>query len=280
MSISASDVKKVRELTNAAMMTCKKALVECDGDIDKAVEHIQKNSAASAAKKADRQTYEGRIIVASVDSYQALIEVNSETDFVSGSDNFINFCDMIKAIAESVKPSNLEELLSATTENGESLEEARQSLVAKIGENIKVSRINVLNDVAHANHYVHVNGKVASIVSIDADKSDVARDLAMHVVAVSPVCFSIDTMTNDDREKIVDILKAEEVDESLIDSSIKDHVFMTQDYIKDPSLTVEAYLASQSTQITAYGRMEVGENVVREETDFVSEVMAQVRGED
>ncbi len=274
MSISASDVKKVRTITDAPMMVCKKALVECDGDIDKAVAHIQSNTAASAAKKADRQTYEGQIIVINENDYHALVEVNSETDFVSGGEHFKSFCTLLKQVALEHKPQTIEALLAAKTEEGD-IEDARQALVAKVGENIKVSRFQTMQEGAFFYGYTHTNGKIASLVALGNEHMQVGKDIAMQAVATGPLVLNAGDLSDDHMAKIKESL--EEGDD--LDQHTKEAVLMDQDFIKDPDLTVKDYLDEAGAALVSFVRFEVGENVVREEVDFASEVYSQINGD-
>lgn len=276
MSISASDVKELRSITGAPMMDCKKALVACDGDLDKAVAHIQASKSASAAKKADRQTYEGQVVVVNEEGYHALIEVNSETDFVSGGNDFQSFCSQLKQVAQSQKSSDVDSLLSASLLDSDlSVEDARQALVAKVGENIRISRVKVLNKGVFFYSYAHTNGKIAALVSFDNDQPHVGKDIAMQVVATGPLTLALNDLNDEHKSKIAESL---EEGESL-DIHLKEAALLEQDFIKNPDKTVREYLQDSQATIVEFVRLEVGENVVKDEVDFASEVYSQINGD-
>ncbi|HEX7719338.1 MAG TPA: translation elongation factor Ts, partial [Woeseiaceae bacterium] len=187
MTISASMVKELRERTGAGMMECKKALVEAGADIDAAVEILRTSGQAKADKKAGRIAAEGRIAIASKGSSAAIVEVNSETDFVAKDDNFVAFVDAVVERVLSGKAAEVTSLMAEELSAGKTIETARTELVAKVGENISVRRFSRVDAAKQLGSYAH-GARIGVLVSLDGGDEELARDVAMHIAASNPAC--------------------------------------------------------------------------------------------
>lgn len=280
-AISAGLVKELRERTGLGMMECKKALVEANGDIEAAIEELRKSSGMKAAKKAGRTAADGIVVAKVADdfSYGVLLEVNSETDFVARDENFKGFAVKVLDKAFSSKQTDVAALMA-----GE-LEDARQALVQKIGENIGVRRIaGSEGDVV--NVYVHGTGKIAVIVTLNGGDADLAKDVAMHVAAsnpqyLSPADFAPEVIAKE-REiyiaQAADSGKPKEIIEKMVEGRVRkftqEHSLTEQPFVKDPEVTVGKLVKNAGATIVGFIRYEVGEGIEKEETDFAAEVAA------
>ncbi len=294
MAITAALVKELRERTGAGMMECKKALVETDGDIELAIENMRKSGQAKAAKKAGRVAAEGLIIVKSSDDAKiaAIAEINCETDFVARDENFVAFANRVVDVALAGKIADVEALKAASYADGQTVEEARETLVSKIGENMNVRRVAIVeaNEGATLGHYLH-GARIGVVVETKNGDDDLNRDLAMHIAASKPEYLNADSIPAEIIEKEKEIIKAqpdmagkpEEIVEKMIGGRIRKfaaEISLTgQPFVKDPSQSVEQLLKSKSAEVTSFVRFEVGEGIEKKEDDFAAEVMAQVRGE-
>lgn len=305
MAISAQDVKNLREVTGAGMMDCKKALTETEGDFDKAVEYLQIKGLAKAAKKADRVAAEGLVGSAiSADGLRGvLVEVNSETDFVSRNADFIAFVDQIAQIALESGATDAESLLQVDVK-GQTLDQVRQARIATIGENITIRRVARFDLPKGAVvDYVH-NGSIGVIVALDAD-ADVSnnevvrtlgRDLAMHVAAMNPTYATEDEVSADDvetqtrieTEKAMESGKPREIAEKMVVGRIakwkKEICLASQPFVKNGDLTVEqeveraAKEAGVALKLISFKRLARGEGIEKEEVDYAAEVAAAMKG--
>lgn len=292
MEITAAQVKELRELTGAGMMECKRALAECDGDIEAAIEHMRKTGVAKAAKKAGRVAAEGAVLVTpAADGRQAaIVEVNSETDFVAKDEHFRRFAQAVAATVLECRPKNLEALGATPLAGaGETVEEARAQLVAKLGENIGVRRFEVVECRGdRLGAYVHGN-RIAVVVDLAGGDDALAKDLAMHVAAARPVCVSADDVPAEMLAKEREILTAQaaesgkppEIVERMVSGRVKKFLdeitLLGQPFVKDPDTTVGKLLAGRGARVLRFVRFELGEGVQKQEADFATEVMAQVR---
>ncbi len=289
MAITAAQVKELRERTGAGMMECKKALVETDGDIEAAIENMRKSGQAKAAKKAGRTAADGVIVIkTSPDSKKAaIVEVNCETDFVAKDENFKSFAD---AVAERVLNSDvtdIESLMALPLHEGEdtTIEEARQALVAKVGENMNVRRFERISTSGILAHYQH-GVRIGVLVDIDAD-SDLGRDIAMHVAASNPVCVDEAGVPADMLAKEREIVetqakesgKPDNIVEKMVEGRMRKYLseitLKGQPFVKDPDTTVGKLLDSKGASIHGFIRFEVGEGIEKKVEDFREEVMAQ-----
>lgn len=281
--ISASMVKDLRERTGLGMMECKKALVEADGDLERAIENLRKSSGMKAAKKAGRVAADGVVRVAIKGNQGTLLEVNSETDFVARDDNFLAFADKIIAKASETDTTDVALLMS------DELESARSALIQKIGENITVRRIAKV-EAPVIGAYVHSNKKIGVLIGLLGGSAEVAKDIAMHVAAVNPMVIYPDDVDPTVVEKETEIFVAQaantgkppEIIEKMVGGRIRKFLaeisLVEQPFVKNPDQTVGHLAEVAGAKITAMVRFEVGEGIEKEEVDFAEEVMAQVRG--
>lgn len=290
MAVTAAMVKDLRERTGAGMMECKKALVETGGDIEAAIEHLRKSGLAQADKKAGRTAAEGKIALAvSDDNRQAvMVEVNSETDFVAKDGNFTAFAEAVAKNALELGNSDIDALMN-TQMNGGSVEEARQALVAKIGENIQVRRMVFCKTDGVLGAYIH-GGKIGVLVDLEGGDEPLARDIAMHVAAMSPEFISADDVPEDVISKEKEILVAQAADsgkpmeiiEKMVSGRLRKHLsgitLLGQPFVKDSDLTVEKLLSQAGASVSSFERLAVGEGIEVEESNFADEVMQQARG--
>jgi elongation factor Ts len=291
MAITAALVKELRERTGAGMMDCKKALMETSADLEAAIDLMRASGAAKAAKKSGRVASEGLVnLTVSDDSKNAVIlEVNSETDFVTKGSAFIDFVDALGSLALKNNPESLEAFLSQTLDSGETVDEARQGIIAKIGENISVRRLQIVtteNGVLGA--YKH-GERIAVLTVLSGTDGELAKDIAMHVAASKPECVSEDQLSSElvEREKAIFIEQAKEsgkpdnIIEKMIVGRMKKFVnevtLYGQSFVKDPDTTVGALVKSKGAEVESFIRYEVGEGMEKKEDNFVEEVMAQAQ---
>jgi elongation factor Ts len=287
MAISASMVKELRERTGAGMMECKKALVAVDGDMDQAAEHLRMSGQAKADKKAGRIAADGKVVIAANGTRAALIEVNSETDFVAKDESFVAFVD---AVAQSALAGNIAEvadLNAATLDDGRTVEVARTELVAKVGENISVRRIEQIASNDQLGSYTH-GSRIGAVVAMSGGDSDLARDIAMHIAASNPTCIDesgvpADTLERERRifsEQAAESGKPPEIVEKMVTGRIakflKEITLVGQPFVKDPDLTVGKLLKNADATVTNFVRFEVGEGIEKKEENFADEVMKQI----
>ncbi|MFJ1267561.1 translation elongation factor Ts [Legionella lytica] len=289
MSISAKLVMELRERTGAGMMECKKFLIATNGDIEAAITEMRKAGQAKADKKADRVAAEGVVIIArSTDGRSAvMIEINSETDFVARDENFTSFADKVAAAALNSSVTTVEELSALTLDTG-SVEQARQELVAKIGENIKLRRIERMSTDGVVGHYMH-GSRIGVIVALKNGDETLAKDIAMHIAASKPLVVSRDQVSADTIENEREIFtaqakesgKPQEIIDKMIEGRINKFVdevsLLGQPYVKNPDMKVGQLLKEKNAEVIAFTRYEVGEGIEKKEDNFVEEVMAQVR---
>ena len=291
MTIGAALVKELRERTGAGMMECKKALVECDGDIDVAAELMRKQGAAKADKKAGRIAAEGLIGIARGEDGRslAMVEVNCETDFVAKDDSFKGFVAAVADVALSAAPADLDALSAAELAAGGSVEEGRKALVAKIGENMSVRRFERLETDDRFGVYMH-GTRIAVVVEMKGGDADLAKDMAMHVAASNPL--AVDEAALDPalvaKEKeillaqVADSGKPPQIMEKMVAGRMRkflaENTLVGQAFVKDPDTTVGKLLAKSDARVIRYVRMEVGEGIEKKQENFADEVMAQVTG--
>ena len=292
MAITAALVKELRERTGAGMMDCKKALVETNADLEAAIDLMRASGAAKAAKKAGRVASEGLVnITISDDNKDAVIlEVNSETDFVTKGSAFIDFVNELGALALKNKPASVEEFLTQTLDSGETVDQAREGIIAKIGENISVRRVQSINSGKGVLGAYKHGDRIAVLTVLTGSDEDLAKDIAMHIAASKPECVSEDELSADllEREKAIFIEQAKEsgkpddIIEKMIVGRMKKFVnevtLYGQSFVKDPDMTVGALVKSKSSEVESFVRYEVGEGIEKKEDNFVEEVMAQAQG--
>ncbi len=288
MAITASLVKELRERTGSGMMECKKALVETDGDIEAAAELMRKSGAAKADKKAGRVAADGaiKVTVSEDGKSAAILEINSETDFVAKDDNFQAFADDVLTTVAQQKPASLEALSAMALSNGQSVEEARQALIAKVGENIQVRRFEIIESENAIASYLH-GARIGVLVDSSAD-SAMARDIAMHIAAANPQFVDRDAVPTEfvEKEKAILIAQAEssgkpaEIIEKMIqgrlDKFLAEVTLLGQPFVKDPDQKVEKLLADSGASVSGFVRYEVGEGIEKKVEDFAAEVASQL----
>ena len=283
--MSAALVKELRERTGLGLLECKKALSEADGDIDAAIEALRKSSGMKAAKKAGRTAADGVVAIQTADdgSFAAMVEVNSETDFVARDENFLGFVQSVVGKAFGERIADVETLAAGETED------ARQALVQKIGENISVRRVvtHEANDGVGGG-YVHGNNRIAVLVSLKGGSDELARDVAMHVAAVNPQVVSPDDMPAEQVAKEREIYAAQaqdsgkppEIVEKMIDGRIRkflsENSLTEQAFVKDPDMTVGKLVSAAGAEVLSFTRFEGGEGIEVEKVDFAAEVAAQL----
>lgn len=288
INVSASQVKELREITGAAMMECKKALLASGGKMEGAIEELRKAGITKAGKKAGRTAAEGAVVI----SESAMVEINCETDFVARDDNFNAFA---KAAADTVlqsKETDVAKLagLPLRGQGTKTLEEARQELVAKIGENVQVRRAVVANKNAPGiGTYLH-GARIGVIVELDTDNKELARDIAMHIAASKPIVVLPEQVPQDVIAKEREIYLAQaaasgkppEIIEKMAAGRLQkylDEISLTgQPFIKDPDMTVGSLLKKHQAKVLAFYRYEVGEGIEKVTEDFAEAVMSQVQG--
>ncbi len=283
-NITAGMVKELRERTGLGMMDCKKALVEADGDMEKAIDDLRKASGMKAAKKAGRIAAEGIVLtkVAADGKYGIILEVNSETDFVARDSNFLNFVNVILEQAFKTKQTDVATLMAGELEN------AREALVQKIGENINVRRIQLVEAASNGmvDAYVHSNNRIAVMVALNGGNDVMAKDIAMHVAAFNPLVVRADDVPKELLAKEAEIYSAqaresgkpEEIIEKMIQGRLRKFVaevsLLDQPFVKDGEITVATLLKKAGADVVSFIRYEVGEGIEKEEVDFAQEVAA------
>jgi len=294
MAITAATVKELRECTGAGMMDCKKALQEADGNVEKAIENMRKSGMAKAAKKAGRIAAEGLVIIKqNVESAQvAIAEINSETDFVTKDDNFKGFCEQVATCILAEQPTDIDNLMeSKVGDTGQTIEETRQQLVAKIGENTSVRRFSLI-DAAQGILGSYLHGvRIGVVVELEGGDEALAKDIAMHIAASNPTCIAEEDVPQELLAKEKDILVAQaeesgkppEIIEKMIGGRInkflKEITLLGQPFVKEPDQTVARLLESAGATVKSFIRYEVGEGIEKRNDNFAEEVMAQAKGE-
>ncbi len=290
MSISAGLVMQLRERTGAGMMECKKFLIATNGDIDAAITEMRKAGQAKADKKADRVAAEGIVIVErSTDGRSAvMVEINSETDFVARDENFTNFANTVAAAALNSQVTTIDALSALTLASGSTVEQARQELVAKIGENIKLRRLERISCDGVIGHYLH-GSRIGVMVALKNGDEALAKDIAMHVAASRPVVVNRDQVSAEAIENEREIFtaqakesgKPQEIIDKMIEGRINKFIdevsLLGQPYVKNPDIKVSQLLKEKNAEVISFIRYEVGEGIEKKEDNFVEEVMAQVR---
>ena len=285
MEIKASQVKELRDMTGVAMMDCKKALVECSGDIEKALDLLRSNSALKAEKKSSRVAADGVLVAAVNDDYATILEINSETDFAAKDANFLAFADKVKTYITNNQVTDVEALSSTE------IEEDRKSLVQTIGENIQLRRLITvsLEDQSNLGLYVHSDSKLGALVVLNGGNSEMAKDIAMHVAAFNPLCLSKEDIDSEvlNREKAIyenqaqDSGKPKEIMDKMVEGKLNRFLsevsLLSQGFVKDADITVNEYISSEGASIASFSRLKVGEGIQVETKDFAEEVAEQLK---
>ena len=302
MAVTAKDVQALREMTGVGMMQCKKALVEAEGDMDKAVEILREKGLAASQKKAGRIAAEGMAYAAVIDGEGIVVEVNAETDFVAKNEKFVDFVKGVAAAAVKEKPADLDALMAAPFGNGRTVQEEQQEMVLVIGENIKVRRFAGFTDGVSV-PYIHAGGKIGVLVNLETDLApeqvnEVGKDLAMQIAALNPRFLDkseVDQATLDEEKKILlaqmsndpkMASKPDKVKEGIVMGKLRkfyeENCLLQQDFVKDGSMTVEQYVASVakaqggSIKLKHAVRFEKGEGIEKKQENFAEEIAKQL----
>ena len=291
MDVSAKLVKELRERSGVGMMDCKTALIETGGDIEAALVWLRERGIAKAAKKQTRVAAEGLCSVVEAGNNAVLYELNSETDFVSKNDTFLNFLDSLNTLFAKELPANDEEALALSL-NGQLISDTIAELTFTIGEKIslrRVTKVTKTNDQVFGS-YVHGGGRIVTLVVANGSDLEAAKDIAMHVAAINPQFVDQSQVPQSEIEKEKEILKQEALNEGKpeaivekmvmgrINKFLKDICLVNQPFVKNPDQTVEQYLKPLNMSISSFTRLEVGEGIEKEESDFAAEVAAQMKG--
>ncbi len=296
MAITAQDVKVLREKTGAGMMDCKKALTECDGDIEKASEWLREKGIAKAAKKAGRIAAEGATRVAVEGNTAVIFEVNSETDFVAKNEQFVALLDTIQGLLLANKPADLNAAMACKA-NDKTLEELITDATATIGEKITFRRFEVVTkgDDDAFGAYIHMGGKISALsVLSGTNDTQLAKDIAMQVASMNPQFVSRDEMPKEfvenERHVQLEILKNDEklankpekvlhgIVEGRLTKSLQEISLVDQIYFKDPNLKVGQYVKNANAAVKSFVRYAVGEGIEKRQENFAEEVMSQIKG--
>ncbi|CAM2987877.1 translation elongation factor Ts [Legionella worsleiensis] len=290
-TISAGLVMQLRERTGAGMMECKKFLIATNGDIEQAITEMRKAGQAKADKKADRVAAEGIVVIArSADETSAvMIEINSETDFVARDENFTGFANAVSQAALNSSATDIASLSDLALTGGVTVEQARQQLVAKIGENIKLRRIERISCAGGVIGYYLHGSRIGVMVALKNGTEELAKDIAMHIAASKPIVVNRDQVSADAIENEREIFtaqakesgKPQEIIDKMIEGRINKFIdevsLLGQPYVKNPDIKVGQLLKEKGAEVVSFIRYEVGEGIEKKEDNFVEEVMAQVR---
>jgi len=292
MSVKAGIVKELRQRTGAGMMECKKALVECDGDLEKASQWLREKGVVSAEKKAGRITADGKIALKITESCRSgvLVEVNCETDFVARDNSFDNFVNQVADFILDNKPRSLESLLLGTLGNGETIEAAKNLLISVIGENVSVRRFSDM-EASEGQVYGYLHGKkIGVLLSVVGGPDELGSDLAMHIAATNPVAIDESQLSKEilDKEREIYLSQARDagkpsaVVDRIVEGKMKKYVSETtllgQRFVKDAEITIEDLLENNNARVLDFVRYELGEGLEKRTDDFVGEVLAQAAG--
>ena len=284
VKVSAKMVKELRDRTGLGMMECKKALEESNGDVETAIDNLRKSGQAKAAKKAGNIAADGAIIIAQGDNKAFLLEVNCQTDFVAKDENFTAFAEAVANIALENNVTDVAAIADLPYGNGQTIEEARVSLVQKIGENIQVRRVEVLegSNLASYRHGL----RIGVVVSFEGGNADTGKNLAMHIAAFNPVAVDDESVDADllAREKDIIEAKAREsgkpdnIVEKMIEGGLRKYLeevtLLRQPYVMDNEKKVGDVLKAEDVKVLAFKRLEVGEGIEKKQEDFAAEVAA------
>ncbi|HDC9679035.1 TPA: elongation factor Ts [Staphylococcus aureus] len=291
-TISAKLVKELRKKTGAGMMDCKKALTETDGDIDKAIDYLREKGIAKAAKKADRIAAEGLVHVETKGNDAVIVEINSETDFVARNEGFQ---ELVKEIANQVldtKAETVEALMETTLPNGKSVDERIKEAISTIGEKLSVRRfaIRTKTDNDAFGVYLHMGGRIGVLTVVEGSTDEeAARDVAMHIAAINPKYVSSEQVSEEEINHEREVLKQqalnegkpENIVEKMVEGRLRKYLqeicAVDQDFVKNPDVTVEAFLKTKGGKLVDFVRYEVGEGMEKREENFADEVKGQMK---
>jgi len=289
MAITAADVKKLRDLSGAGMMDCKKALTETDGDIDAAVDFLRKKGLGAASKKAGRVAAEGLVVSVSEGNVGVVLEVNAETDFVSKNDQFVGFVNAIAQLIIKENPADVDTLKAMDFDGEHTVEQALSQLIATIGENMNIRRFERIEAAGGVAGYVHGAGKIGVLVGVEGDAAaDLIRSVAMHVAAANPQFIARDDVDAETVERERTVLSERAIasgkPEAIVDKIVtgqlnkfySDICLLEQDFVMDTDQKVGKALGDAT--VVAMARFALGEGIEKKEEDFAAEVAAQIQG--
>ncbi len=291
--VTASLVKELREKTGAGMMDCKKVLTETDGDMEKAMDLLRERGIAKAAKKSGRIAAEGLVeaYVSEDRKVGAVVEVNSETDFVAKNEEFKTFVMNVAKQIVNTNPADVETLLAspAEFEEGKTVQEALVGKIATIGENLSIRRFVRFESNGIVAKYIHGDGKIAVLVDMAKGTEEVAKDICMQIAAARPEFVRKEEVSAERVEKEMEILKvqtmnegkpeaiAEKIVQGRIGKFYEEICLIDQAFVKDPSKKVSQLLAETDSEVVAFARFEKGEGIEKKEENFAEEVMNQLK---
>jgi len=289
--ITAKMVKELRDRTGAGMMECKKALINSSGDMDKAVEEMRKAGQAKADKKSSRIAAEGVITLSISEDNKTvnMMEINCETDFVAKDENFLEFVKTLSDLSLQNYSGSVEEFYNSKHSSGKTIEEVRLELVSKVGENVKIRRIQSINaDNSYIGHYMH-GSKIGVVVVLEKQNNELAKDICMHIAAMKPIALNSNDISPEDLDKEREIYlaqakesgKPEDIVQKMVDGRIKKYIsevtLIDQAFVKDNEVTIGKLLENNNNNILSFYRLEVGEGVEKKDENFADEVMAQIK---
>ena len=292
--ITATLVKELREKTGAGMMECKKALTETNGDIEKAIEYLRERGIAKAAKKSDRIAAEGLVLgyVSEDNKVGAVVEVNSETDFVAQNNEFREFVESVAKQIVEKNPANVEELLEQDSIEvaGKKVSEVLIDKTAKIGEKLSIRRfVRFENENGLIEKYIHGDGKIAVLVNMEGGDSNLAKDICMQIAAARPEFLDRESVPEERLNKEMEILKvqamnegkpeniAEKIVQGRLGKFYSEICLVEQEFVKNPDLKISELLKTNNAKIVEFARMEKGEGIEKREENFAEEVMKQIK---
>ena len=290
-NITAQMVKELRDRTGAGMMECKKALLDSSGDMDKAVEEMRKAGQAKADKKSSRIAAEGVITLSISDdnSIANMVEINCETDFVAKDENFLKFVKTISEVSLENYKGSVDDFNNSKHPSGKTIEEIRLELVSKVGENVKIRRVqNIKNDGNYMGHYMH-GTKIGVAVVLQKENEELAKDVCMHIAAMKPRALNANDIPQDvlDKEREIFVAQAKEsgkpddIIQKMVDGKLKKYIsevtLVDQTFVKDNEITISKLLEKHDNSVLSFYRLEVGEGVEKKDENFADEVMAQIK---
>ena len=290
-NITAQMVKELRDRTGAGMMECKKALLDSSGDMDKAVEEMRKAGQAKADKKSSRIAAEGVVTLSISDdnSIANIVEINCETDFVAKDENFLKFVKTISEVSLKNYKGSVDDFNNSKHPSGKTIEEIRLELVSKVGENVKIRRVqNIKNDGNYMGHYMH-GTKIGVAVVLQKENKELAKDVCMHIAAMKPRALNANDIPQDvlDKEREIFVAQAKEsgkpddIIQKMVDGKLKKYIsevtLIDQTFVKDNEITISRLLEKHDNSVLSFYRLEVGEGVEKKDENFADEVMAQIK---
>lgn len=289
--ISAKDVNELRGKTGAGMMDCKKALTECNGDMEAAIDWLREKGIAKAAKKADRIAAEGLANIFTDGNKAVILEVNCETDFVTKNAEFVEMIEVIGKAVLDAEVTTLEETLELSVEGG-TVNDYIVAKTSKIGEKLSLRRVELVkkSDSENFGAYLHMGGKIAVLVVTEGANEDVAKDVAMQAAAMRPEYLNKDEVPAEVIEKEKAILKEQAINEGKpadiaekmvagrIQKYYKENCLVHQAFVKDGDIDVETYVKNNGGSVKSMVRYEVGEGMEKRNDNFAEEVAKQIQG--